>query len=212
MINKIHLKSFLMFVVLLLATASCSNYETYADQKKKERNSIDDFISYRNIKVITEAEFHAHGDSTSVAANEYVYMNNTGVYMQIVRRGAGKPIQDKENAEVYIRFKEQSIFDTASIITNRFSPYDPDIMAVTRSGTTYTANFTYGTMLTVYSSSSVPAGWLVPFNYINLGSATADQDIAKVRLIVPHTQGTTVASSNVYPYFYEMTLQRAAGL
>ena len=60
---------------------------------------------------------------------------------------------------------------------------------------------------------SVPSGWLVPFNYINVGRPrTADDEISKVKLIVPHTQGHTIASSYVYPYYYEITFERKTDL
>ena len=35
-----------------------------------------------------------------------------------------------------------------------------------------------------------------------------DEGIAKVRLIVPHSEGQTEAASNVYPCFYEITFQK----
>jgi hypothetical protein len=59
----------------------------------------------------------------------------------------------------------------------------------------------------------VPAGLLVPLPYINVGRERSETDrIAKVRLIVPHTQGHAVASSYVYPYYYEMSYQRTNDL
>ena len=63
-------------------------------------------------------------------------------------------------------------------------------------------------MYTAYSDKSVPAGWLVPFTYINIGrQVSTEQPIAKVRLIVPHSQGQKDASSRVYPCFYEISYQ-----
>lgn len=204
----------ILFVLTVLATFySCSDYETYADQKEKERNGISDFIAYHGINVIDEDVFHAQGDSTSVERNEYVYMNNSGVYMQIVRKGCGTPVQNGESVGLLVRFYEQSIFDTTRVVTNIYDPFDPDVMNISRSGTTYTATFTYGLMMSSYSTQSVPAGWLVPFSYIKVGSPrAANEQIAKVRLIVPHTQGHALATSNVYPYFYEITFQRPSGL
>lgn len=207
---KKHLFTFLAFASFL-CLMSCSDYETYADQKEKERDAISDFIAYRNIKTISEAAFHANGDKTDVASNEYVYMNNSGVYMQIVRKGSGKPLEDNETSELYIRFKEVSIFDTTQVLTNRYSPYDPDVMSVSRSGSNYTAWFTYGEMLSYYGAS-VPTGWQVPFSYINVGSPTDDEDVSLVRLIIPHTQGHSQATYNVYPYFYEISFQQSPGL
>ncbi len=203
------------FAILGLAAlwliCSCNDYETYADMKEKERNAINDFIAYSGIREISEETFHANGDKTDTAKNEFVYMNNTGVYMQIVREGCGNKLPDKTTTELYVRFKEMSIFDTATVITNCLSAYDPDVMSVTKSGVNLTSTFTFGTMLTTYGAS-VPSGWMVPLNYIKVGAPTADQDISKVRLIVPHTQGHSVANGNVYPYFYEITFQQTPGL
>ncbi len=206
------MKNFSHILLVMLAIAmvlSCNDYETYADMKEKERDAINNFISYKNIKVISEETFHANGNTTDVAANEYAYMNNTGVYMQIVRKGPGSGLEDLTTTELQIRFKEISIFDTTKVVTNALSSYDPDVMTVTKSGVNLTASFTSaaGTMLTNYGAS-VPSGWMVPLNYINIGLPTATEDIAKVRLIVPHTQGHSVANGNVYPYFYEITFQK----
>ena len=54
----------------------------------------------------------------------------------------------------------------------------------------------------------VPNGWIIPLQYVKVGRQTsADSGIAKVRLIVPHSQGQSDATSNVYPCFYELTYQ-----
>ena len=82
-------------------------------------------------------------------------------------------------------------------------------MNVTRNGTTYTASFVSGLMMRYHSSSSVPSGWLVPMNYINIGRPeNENEEIAYVKLIVPHSQGTADASSSVYPCYYEITYVR----
>ena len=199
----------LILVSCLSLLAACNDYETYADQKEKERDGVSDFMSFHGFREISVEVFHAQGDSTGT--NEFVYMNNSGVYMQIVNRGSGTYLQSDENVDLYIRFREQSIFDTTKVITNYYDPYDPDIMNVTRTGANFTASFTSGLMLANYSAS-VPAGWLVPLSYIKVGPPTATENVSQVRLIVPHTQGHTVASSNVYPYFYEISFQRHPGL
>jgi hypothetical protein len=68
----------------------------------------------------------------------------------------------------------------------------------------YTASFTEGRMLNSYNAT-VPQGWLKPLNFIRL---TRDAGkIAKVRLIVPHSSGTTNASGYVLPFYYEITYQ-----
>lgn len=204
------MKKFSFILVALLAAfvfAACNNYETYSDQKEKERKAVKSFIQRNGIQEISESEFKQNGYVTDTAKNEYVYLNNSGVYMQIVRKGSGTPLQDGENATLYIRFLEMSILDTTYVIYNYDDPYDPDVMSISRSGNNYTASFTSGLMLECYSAQ-VPTGWLVPFNYIKVGPPSETEDIAKVRLIVPHTQGHTAAASEVVPFYYEITFQR----
>jgi hypothetical protein len=90
---------------------------------------------------------------------------------------------------------------------------NPDIMEVSNRYGLYSAAFSTanggGAMYQTYGNTSVPNGWLVPFPYIRIGrQLEADDRIAKVRLIVPHSEGTQKASSGVYPCFYEITFQR----
>ena len=107
----------------------------------------------------------------------------------------------------FVKFNIMADSVTAWNITAAYAAY-PDIMYVTRVGSTYTAAFLSGIMYSIYSAS-VPAGWLVPLSYVKIGRPQADdEDCAKVRLIVPHTQGHASASSSVTPYYYELTLQK----
>ena len=201
----------LLAVCCLLPLVSCNDYETYGDKKEKERKAIRQFIADSTITVISETQFHAQGDVTDLTKNEFVYLDNTGVYMQIVEKGCGTPLRDGENSDLIMRFLEISILDSTALY-NDTSPYDPDIMNVRRQGTTYTASFTQGLMKSTYGES-VPAGLLVAFNYINVGrERSADDRISKVRLIVPHTQGHSIASSYVYPYYYELSFKRSIDL
>lgn len=202
-------KTFLFFMALCCLTAlvACDDTETYGDKKDKERSMIREFIAKNKINVIDEPQFHQQGDITNLDRNEYVYLTNTGVYMQIVRKGCGTKLQDGENCDLLMRFYELCLADS-TIRYNDTDSYNLDIMNVRKSGSTLYASFTLGLMLSVYGES-VPAGLLVPFNYICVGRPrTADEEIAKVRLIVPHSQGHSVATSYVYPYYYEITFQR----
>ena len=99
------------------------------------------------------------------------------------------------------------------VVTNAFFAASyPDIIRVSCTSGTFTASFTKAVaynMYYCYGSAAVPAGWLVPLSYVNVGVPQNDDDeIAKVRLILPHSQGHTAATSNVSPYYYELTLQR----
>ena len=176
----------------------------YTKAKEKERIAISNFIIDRGISIISEKQFLERNYTTDVQKNEYVYLAESGVYLQIVRKGNGLEWNSGEVKNVAVRFFERSILDTATVVTNYYDAYAPDIMNVTKSDSAYIGSFTYGLMFSKYSAS-VPSGWLVPLPYINVGRPTVDEDMAMVRLIVPHTQGHACASSNVVPFYYEIT-------
>ena len=202
----------LAYILILVAVAltSCNDYETYGDKKEKERNAIAKFIADSAFVVISEDEFVKNGYKTDLTRNEFVRLDKTGVYMQIIREGCGDKMKDGESLTLDCRFSEFDILNDTTMVYNTSSSTAslPDRMSVSRSSGTYTATFLSGMMTKVYSSS-VPAGWLVPLNYIKIGRPQSmDEECAKVRLIVPHTQGHAYASSNVCPYFYTITYQR----
>ena len=198
-----------IYALLLLAgfvlLGACTDYETYGELKEKERDAISQFIKDSAINVISETVFEAQDRTTDLSRNEYVYLNKSGVYMQIINKGDGQPLEDGKSVNLLCRFFEQNI-KQKSVLYNSYSyVYQNDKLNVKRAGSTYTASFVSGRMYETYGAS-VPAGWLVTFNYLNIGRSTAN--LAKVRLIVPHSQGHSTASSNVYPYYYELTFQR----
>lgn len=201
----------------------CEKYETYSDMKEKERDAINAFISQQGIQVIDEATFKAQGETTNTTSNQYVRFERNGVYMQIMRKGCGTKLEDKKNEVLACRFREQNIMTGQVVIRNDIHAFislsgqtidvgaRADHMNVYRNGNNITGSFVDGMMYQFHGSASVPAGWLVPLNYISVGypdSEEANDEIAKVRLIVPHSQGTADASSSVTPYFYEITYQR----
>lgn len=193
--------------------ASCSDSVSYADQKKQEKAAINSYITKQGIKVISEAEFFANDTTTDVSKNEYVLFNTSGVYMQIVRKGCGKKLANGETATVLCRFTERNLLTDTLQLTNMTASTSAYVekMMVTNTSGTFSAAFGTETslMYSAYSSTSVPSGWLVPLSYILIGRpSTADEEIARVNLIVPHSQGQSYASSSVYPCFYEITYQR----
>ena len=154
--------------------------------------------------MINESEFFAQDSTTDVSKNEYVLFNDNGVYMQIEKKGSGEKIKDKEWKEILVRFWEVYVEtgDTTSV-SNKLER-DPDVFMCKNTSGSFTASFTSGNMYSTYGSA-VPKGWLVPLSYINLGRIQSD--LAKVRIIVPHSAGHSDASSSVYPCFYEITYQ-----
>lgn len=208
------IKLALLACAALFTLMSCDDTESYADQKKKERSAIRSYIAKENIKVITEKEFHAQDSTTDVSKNEYVLFETTGVYMQIIREGCGEKIKDGETATVICRFKEWNLLTDSLQLANNIENSSlnfPDLMSVKNTSGTFKASFIQGSsvMYSIYGSGSVPAGWLAPLSYIKIGRpAKPGEEIAKVKLIVPHTQGHQYASSGVYPCLYEITYQR----
>ena len=225
---------FMLVLFLSVFCASCKDDESYADQKEKERKAIKAFMSrdplvlrdasgdilleVPKIKVITQEQFEAQDSTTDVSKNEYVLFGSTGIYMQIVRKGPGEKIKHGETKRVICRYWEYNIMGDSLQSTDR-TPYwatNPEILDVSNNSGTISASFNIddevanggGAMYMLYSSVSVPTGWIVPMSYINLGrQKSEDEGIALVRMIVPHNQGTTSAANNVYPSFYEISYQ-----
>lgn len=205
----------LAFIALFAAVTviSCDDTETYAEQKDRERAAISRFIADSAINVITETQFAEQGYKTDLSKNQFVLLKNSGVYMRIVREGCGEKIKDGETTTVLCRFSERNILTDSLQLTNDVLSFSSivDKMTVTNTSGTFTASFikNQSVMAMFYGSTSVPSGWLVPFTYIKVGrQENADEEIAKVNLIVPHTQGHQYASSGVYPCYYTITYER----
>lgn len=217
-----------MLVSLSTVFIACSDDETYAEQKERERNAINAFLSHGvnkvnqdgmsvtvdPITVIDEEQFLRQDTTTNLEKNEYVLFGNSGVYMQVVRKGVGGKLKSGQSRQVTARYIEFNIMGDSILTTNRIPYYNSttDIINITNTSGTFTASFNIedggGAMYRSYGSTEVPAGWLVPFTYIHLGRRIQEgDDIAKVRLIVPHTKGTSRARQYVFPCYYEIEFQ-----
>lgn len=191
-------------------------------------------IKGKKINVISEEKF-LKDTITDLSKNEFVHFSN-GVYMQIVRRGCGNILKNGESATMICRFKEYNLNttdDTKRLSLMNDAPntdqqYYEKIDVLNNSGT-FIASWCkkedktgyHGTMPNAYyttdkngyivSRTEVPQGWCVPLSYIKLGRpVNENEEIAKVRLIVPHDMGHLIASSsdNIYAYYYEITYER----
>lgn len=226
MVKKI---TFLLLAFVAAFTfASCENYETYAEKKDAERDAIKSYMKKIGAKVISEDEFKAKGCVTDTAAHEWVLLDKSSVYMQVLNKGTfydqsilenegrkveiDKRMKDGQTSIVLCRFTEINLFTGNVTCTN--IDYNaiaiPETMTVTRSSDTFEGSFVTGqsTMYANYGSASVPTGWLVPFPYLNIGRyGTEFDEVARVKLIVPHSQGQPSASSGVIPCFYEISYQ-----
>ncbi len=220
---------FLLFVFAAVGLfCSCDDEETYADRREKENQQIQNFLNTGvsltdtnsdtysinvpgGINVISESDFAAKGYTTDVSRNEYVLFNSSGVYMQIMRKGPGTPLAEGETATVLVRYTEYDIASAYIRSTNVLNSYAvmPDVMTCSNSYGTIQASFLSGVMKNTYDTSTVPAGWLIPLKYINLGrQESEDEEVARVRVIVPSTQGQINASANVYACFYDISYTR----
>ena len=200
----------MMVFGLGLVFQSCNNGKTYAEMKEDEREAIQRFIELNNIKVIDEDQFIEQDSMTNVAANEYVLFEESGVYMQVVERGNGEILEDGRH-EILARYMEQQIVedgttDTLSLNTIQNLYPHPDEFILTKSGNSLSASFSNnGAMYSTHSSAYVPSGWLLPLNYLKVGREISGR--SKVKLILPHSEGTATASSQVFPCYYEITYQ-----
>ena len=212
--------------------AACNDSETYKDKRDRELDSISSFLRKENIKVISEDEFTRRWNDnqrltdTAKNNNEWVLFNSNGIYMQVIDQGCGDYIKKGETADVLVRFDEYNLSYAAEMsnkcltLSNNVPAYSyyVDKMSVTNTSGTFTGSFvnpkaslmalTYNSSYTGISST-VPSGWLIPFSWVKIGRPKTDDDrIAHVRLLVPHSYGTTSASGSVQACVYDMTLQK----
>ena len=208
------MKKFSIWCLLLLGLGfvfqACNDQKTYAEMKEDERDAIKRYIELNDIKIISEDQFEAQDSTTNVNLNEYVLFKESGVYMQIIEKGNGELLEDGRY-QILARYveteiTEEGIGDTLSlnIWVNRF-PH-PDEFMLTKDGKSYSGSFSSGTM-SEYYGNSVPSAWMLPFSYLKVGRAIPDR--SKIRLIVPHSEGTQYASSKVIPCTYEIIYQLA---
>ncbi|MCF0203487.1 MAG: DUF4827 domain-containing protein [Bacteroidaceae bacterium] len=216
-----NIKTLFTAVAAILIFTACEQTETYSEKKDKEKAAIEAYLSNTNAKIISEADFKANGCKTDTAKNEWVLLSKSSVYMQVANIGTfydenkqmkNMQMKDGESKSILCRFTETNLITNTLLLSNLQYDYlfYPEMMTVTRSTDTYYGSFVTSSsvMYLAYSSTSVPAGWLVPLAYINIGRcSTADDEIAQIRLIVPHTQGQASASQYVYPCLYEITYQ-----
>ena len=214
----------IMAIAALFSFAACNDTETYKDLRDRELDSISSFLRHENVKVISEEEFKSR--ATSKNNNEYVLFNSNGIYMQVLEMGCGDYIKMGETTDVLVRFSEYNLNTAAEMSLNSLQlsnnlkqySYYTDKMTVTNTSGTFTGTFDVNSSLMAatynknYSggySGTVPSGWLVPFSWVKIGRGNAEGErIAHVRLVVPHTYGTTAASGSVYACLYDLTLQR----
>ena len=214
------MKKFLFAMIAfaaVLSFAACNDSETYKDMRDRELDSISSFLRKENIKVISEDEFNRRWKNnekltdTAKNNNEWVLFNSNGIYMQVIDQGCGDYIKKGTSVDVLVRFDEYNLSYAAEMsdkcltLSNKVPAYSYSFVDPSASLMANTYNSSnYGSV-----SSTVPSGWLIPFTWIKIGRPkTDDERIAHIRLLVPHSYGTTSASGSVQACVYDMTLQK----
>lgn len=203
-----YLKNILYVILLIVCVvvSGCSKDETYAKKKKREKTSIDNFISENGITTISISEYLKKGYTLNPEnypdsiANEYICFADKNVYMQIINKGQGDTLYEGESKNYTVRFFEYNIQSKDTLLYN-FYETTPDCITISLKEGVYSATFTSGVMYNTYGAS-VPTGWLIPFEFTTPGFYNSRA--AHVKLILPHNEGTTTAATNVYPAFYEL--------
>ena len=196
----------LLLPLLAMMFVACDDEISYSEMKEREKDAIKAFIRSEGINVISFDEFIKNDSVTDVEKNEYVLIDD--VYMQIVRNPKGeegaRKMREGEKLNMLVKFFEYNISEGDTINGNLYDTDNPDELRIELSHGSYSATFTKGYMNQTYGSF-VPEGWLTPLPYLYF--TRNDSQIPKVKLIVPHTKGTSNASSYVYPCFYQITIK-----
>ena len=200
------MKRYFYFAIIAVFAAlwcSCEDVETYAEMKEREKAYIDEFIHQQGIEPIGVEKFTAQGDSTSVEKNEFVLFKDRGIYMQIVRKGEGKKkMQDGDRVTFLVKYLEVNIETGDTISGNLYAA--PDKLICSRIGDSFKVEYAEGYMSVAYNGQ-IPSGWLVPLSSITPGRP--NDKASKVRLILPHSESTSMAAQYVYPTYYEITYE-----
>jgi hypothetical protein len=187
-------------LLLLLANIiflSCSDTKSYADMLEDEKKAIAAYIKDNSIQVISQTEFYDQDSVTN--DNEYVQLAS-GVYMHIIDKGStNKADTVKSGDHILARFTEYDILSKDTTLSNVDDVARPDEFLYRVTSTQIAGQFISGYMMTAYSNTVVPAGWLQPLAYV--------RDRAHVRLIVPAKMGHGTAQSSVTPYYYDLKYQ-----
>lgn len=206
----------LLLTLGVLTFVACKHDETYADQKDRERSVINKYIADSAVSVISEAQFAKQNYTTDVKKNQFVLFESSGVYMQVVRQGVGEKIKNGETVTVLCRYTERNMMgdsiEATNLLSSKYAFWVDKVSVVNNSGT-FIGSFISGNSSLMdahmLSSLAVPQGWLVPLTFVNVGRPASEGDeIAKVRLIVPHDVGHMNATSRVIPYLYDITYER----
>lgn len=174
------------FLTLLVLFAACDDDVSYAERVETERKRIKEFISEQNIEVLD-----TYPSSGVFKANQY-YLDDTGVYINVVDSGNGK--RAAYRGEVYFRFGEVMSLPLSESDTLKAWESNPGLQPL---------SFKYGIVSTYsdyYNTSSMPYFYLsegvtIPLKYVG--------ENALVNIIVPFKIGSVSQTSYYTTLFYK---------
>lgn len=210
----------LLGLLVFVGFQSCDNNKTYAEMVEEEEDAIDHFISEKGIKVISKDQFF-NNDSTT-QENEYVFFKDKGIYMNVVYEGDAKEILPEGSYVILSRFIEIVLKDVEdlgvvygdTLLKNMYAndypnmQLKPEEYKVTVDGNNGYSGTFQGTSIMAHAyenSTAVPTGWLFPLQFVKPTRTNEAAKLARVKLILPHNEGSFYASRFVYPCYYEIT-------
>lgn len=182
---------FFVAAALAVQLVSCDDGMTYAERMEQEREIIDAFMADSGFYYVESFPTDSFRDS-----KEFMLFPD-GMYMRVEDFGSGRAF--KSGDMVTVRFTEVNLSNQLTV--SNIAASHPDVFRYQVSGSTQTGIFVSDEMgdpfmVSLYSSTAVPSGWLLPLEYVRSGS--------RVRLIVPHKLGQSDATYYVYPCYYEI--------
>ena len=166
----LHIKTIILFIccVTLFTLPSCNNGVTYAEQLKREKELINNYIKRNNIHVVSTAP------SSDTAWDENEYINPSGnMYFNLSKAGIGTD-SVKNGDVVLVRFKSYTLGENPDSILNW--------------NTVHYANppeFTLG------NSMEACEAWHIAISYMKKMDSEA-------YVIVPSKMGFTSSTANPY--------------
>lgn len=174
------------FLTLLVLFAACDDDVSYAERVETERKRIKDFISEQNIEVLD-----TYPSNGVFKPNQY-YLDETGVYINVVDSGNGK--RAAYRGEVYFRFGEVMSLPLSESDTLKAWEINPGLQPLSfKYGITSTYTDYYDTYGMPYHYLS--EGVTIPLKYVG--------ENALVNIIVPFKIGSVLQSSSYSTLVYK---------
>lgn len=168
---------FFTLTLLLISLLSCNNEDSYSDLQKKEKRTIDTFISSNNIQVVKTLP-------SDWSSNIY-YNTPSELYIHIVDEG-DKTISINSSSKVGFRTLEYKLDENKTIISDKRNPNEyPYPMMITYGDTYYTSQIGAG----IYEALGLMK---------NLHS--------KAKVIVPSNLNTSTYSDSLTPIGYDIEI------